>query len=402
MIQIGIIREEKPPVDHRVPITPEQAVQIDKDFAGVKIKVQSSSARCYPDDDYRKCGIEIVPSVKDCDILIGVKEVPISSLIGDKTYLFFSHTIKKQAYNRNLLCAVLEKNIRLIDYEALINEQGHRIVAFGRWAGIVGAYNALWTYGERYMLFSIKRVHDCFDFEDLKTEFSKVKLPSIKIVVTGGGRVSKGAMEVLLAMNIKMVTPAAFIDRVFDVPVFCQLNSRDYCKNKSGEPFVRSSFYASPENYEGDFLKYAKVADILIAGAYWDPKAPVLFEREDILKNNFKIRIIADITCDIKGSIPSTLRSSTIDEPIYDYNPSEDVVELPLTDEGNITVMAVDNLPCELARDASKSFGKELSSNVLPYLLGKDTFGIIARATIAEKGRLSDKYSYLKDYVKGK
>ncbi len=402
MIQIGIIREEKLPVDHRVPLTPEQAAQIDKDFPGVKIKVESSIARCYPDEDYRKRGIEIVSSVIDCDILMGVKEVPISSLIGDKTYLFFSHTIKKQPYNRNLLCAVLEKNIRLIDYEALINKQGHRIVAFGRWAGIVGAYNAIWTYGERYRLFSIKRVHDCFDFEDLKTEFPKVKLPSIKIVVTGGGRVSKGAMEVLLAMNIKMVSPAAFIERIFDVPVFCQLNSRDYCKHKSGESFVRSSFYASPENYEGDFLKYAKVADVLIAGAYWDPKAPVLFEREDILKNNFKIRIIADITCDIKGSIPSTLRSSTIDEPIYDYNPSEDVAELPLTDEGNITVMAIDNLPCELARDASESFGKELSSNVLPYLLGNDTFGMISKATVAEKGRLSDKYSYLKDYVEGK
>ena len=402
MIQIGIIREEKLPVDHRVPLTPEQAAQIDKDFPGVKIKVESSIARCYPDEDYRKRGIEIVSSVIDCDILMGVKEVPISSLIGDKTYLFFSHTIKKQAYNRNLLCAVLEKNIRLIDYEALINKQGHRVVAFGRWAGIVGAYNAIWTYGERYRLFSIKRVHDCFDFEDLKNEFPKVKLPSIKIVVTGGGRVSKGAMEVLLAMNIKMVSPAAFIERIFDVPVFCQLNSRDYCKHKSGESFVRSSFYASPENYEGDFLKYAKVADVLIAGAYWDPKAPVLFEREDILKNNFKIRIIADITCDIKGSIPSTLRSSTIDEPIYDYNPSEDVAELPLTDEGNITVMAIDNLPCELARDASESFGKELSSNVLPYLLGNDTFGIISKATVAEKGRLSDKYSYLKDYVEGK
>jgi alanine dehydrogenase len=175
MIQIGIIREEKLPVDHRVPLTPEQAAQIDKDFPGVKIKVESSIARCYPDEDYRKRGIEIVSSVIDCDILMGVKEVPISSLIGDKTYLFFSHTIKKQPYNRNLLCAVLEKNIRLIDYEALINKQGHRVVAFGRWAGIVGAYNAIWTYGERYRLFSIKRVHDCFDFEDLKTEFPKVK-----------------------------------------------------------------------------------------------------------------------------------------------------------------------------------------------------------------------------------
>ena len=402
MIQIGIIKEEKVPVDHRVPITPAQAAQIQKDFPKVRIRVQSSRVRCYSDNDYLKEGIEIVPSVKDCDILMGVKEVPRPSLIADKTYLFFSHTIKKQAYNRNLLRTVLEKNIRLIDYEALINEHGHRIVAFGRWAGIVGAYNAIWTYGKRYNLFNIKRVHDCFDFEDLKTEYSKVKLPSIKIAVTGGGRVSKGAMEVLLAMNIKMVSPAAFMDRVFDVPVFCQLNTRDYCKHKSGESFIRSSFYTSPEEYEGDFLKYAQVADVLIAGAYWDPRAPVLFEREDVLKNNFKIRIIADITCDIQGSIPSTLRSSTIDDPIYDYNPSEDVVELPLTDEVNITVMAVDNLPCELSRDASESFGDELINNVLPYLIGEDTLGTIANATVAEKGRLSVKYDYLKDYVEGK
>ncbi len=402
MIQIGIIKEEKVPVDHRVPITPAQSAQIQRDFPKARIKVQSSSVRCYPDEDYRKEGIEIVPSVMDCDILMGVKEVPIPSLIADKTYLFFSHTIKKQIYNRNLLRAILEKNIRIIDYEALLNEHGHRIVAFGRWAGIVGAYNAIWTYGKRYNLFTIKRVHDCFDFEDLKTEYSKVRLPSIKIAVTGGGRVSKGVMEVLLAMNIKMVSPAAFIERVFDVPVFCQLNTRDYCKHKSGESFVRSSFYSSPEDYQGDFLKYAQVADVLIAGAYWDPRAPILFEREDVLKNNFKIRIIADITCDIQGSIPSTLRSCTIDEPIYDYNPSEDVVELPLTDEANITVMAVDNLPCELSRDASESFGDELINNVLPYLIGEDTLDRIANATVAERGRLSSKYDYLKDYVEGK
>ncbi|MDC1517168.1 NAD(P)-dependent oxidoreductase [Cyclobacteriaceae bacterium] len=402
MIKIGIIKEEKVPVDHRVPITPAQAAQIQRDFPKVQIKVQSSSVRCYPDDDYRNEGIEIVSSVKDCDILMGVKEVPIPSLIEDKTYLFFSHTIKKQAYNRNLLRAVLDKKIRLIDYEALINEHGHRIVAFGRWAGIVGAYNAIWTYGKRYSLFAIKRVHDCFDFADLKSEYPKVKLPSIKIVVTGGGRVSKGAMEVLLAMNIKMVSPAAFIERVFDVPVFCQLNTRDYCKHKEGESFIRSSFYTSPEGYEGDFLKYAQVADVLIAGAYWDPSAPVLFEREDVLKNNFKIRIIADITCDIQGSIPSTLRSSTIDDPIYDYNPSEDIVELPLTDEANITVMAVDNLPCELSRDASESFGDELINNVFPYLVGEDILGTIAKATVTEMGSLSDKYDYLKAYVEGK
>ena len=402
MIKIGIIKEEKVPVDHRVPITPAQAAQIQRDFPKVQIKVQSSSIRRYKDAEYSNLGTEIVTNVSDCDILMGVKEVPKEALIEGKRYFFFSHTIKMQPYNNALLRAVLDKKIRLIDYEALINEHGHRIVAFGRWAGIVGAYNAIWTYGKRYSLFAIKRVHDCFDFADLKSEYPKVKLPSIKIVVTGGGRVSKGAMEVLLAMNIKMVSPAAFIERVFDVPVFCQLNTRDYCKHKEGESFIRSSFYTSPEGYEGDFLKYAQVADVLIAGAYWDPSAPVLFEREDVLKNNFKIRIIADITCDIQGSIPSTLRSSTIDDPIYDYNPSEDIVELPLTDEANITVMAVDNLPCELSRDASESFGDELINNVFPYLVGEDILGTIAKATVTEMGSLSDKYDYLKAYVEGK
>lgn len=401
MTKIGIIKEGKIPIDRRVPLTPQQAKQLKENY-DIEIVVQSSDIRCFTDDDYRNAGLSVVDSLDDCDIILGVKEVPIDKLIPNKTHFFFSHTIKKQDYNRHLLRAILEKNIKLIDWETLTNESGNRVIAFGRWAGIVGAYNGLWTFGKRYNLFNLRRAHECFDYEDLKTEFKKINLPNVKIALTGGGRVTKGAMEVLLGAGISQVTPHDYLTKRFDEPVFTQLNSRDYNKRKDGGEFHRNEFYNHPELYEGDFLKYTRVTDILIACAYWDPAAPVLFHREDIIKDDFDIRVIADITCDIEGSIPSTKKPSTIDDPIYDYNPSDDEIEQPLSDEGNITVMAVDNLPCELPRDASQSFGDQFLENVVEHLLGIDEKGVIKGATIAEAGALTEKYDYLQDYVDGK
>ncbi|NQZ75291.1 MAG: alanine dehydrogenase [Ekhidna sp.] len=401
MKKIGIIKEGKVPIDRRVPLTPKQAREL-KDNFNVDVVIQTSDIRCFSDEDYKAQGLEVVDSVDDCDILLGVKEVPISELKAEKTHFFFSHTIKKQDYNRGLLQSILEKKIRLIDWETLTNENGNRVIAFGRWAGIVGAYNGLLTYGQRYNLFSLRKAHECFDYADLKTELTKVELPNIKIALTGGGRVTKGAMEVLLGTGIQKVTPHDFLNERFDTPVFTQLNSRDYNKKIDGGEFHRSEFYKSPELYESDFLKYARLTDLLIACAYWDPAAPVLFTRQDIVKDDFDIKVIADITCDIEGSIPSTKKPSTIDDPIYDYNPTDDLVEQALTDEGNITVMAVDNLPCELPRDASESFGHELLNNVIPHLLEGDSKGIIKGATIAQDGKLTSKYSYLQDYVDGK
>jgi len=400
-MKIGIIKEGKVPIDKRVAITPNQARQIIDDFKDVEVFVESSDIRCFPDEDYAALGLPVVTDVTNCDILLGVKEVPIPDLIADKTYLFFSHTIKEQEYNRDLLREILSKNIKLIDYETLTDSAGNRVIAFGRWAGIVGAYNGLWTFGRRYNLFEIRRAHECFDLEDLKTEFSKIKLPSVKILITGGGRVAKGAMEVLMGAGVRKVTPAAFVNERFKEPVFAQLNSRDYHFKEDGSAFNRHEFFDHPEAYKSDFLKYTKVADVLIASAFWDPKAPVLFTQKDALSPAFKLRVIADITCDIEGSIPSTKKPSTIDDPIYDYNPSEDVVEKPLTDEANLTVMAVDNLPCELPRDASKSFGEQMIKNVLPHLLGDDSEKVIAKATIAESGQLTEYYKYLEGYVKG-
>jgi len=400
MTKIGIIKEGKVPIDKRVPLTPAQAKQLKESYK-VEVVAQSSDIRCFTDDDYRQAGIDIVDSIEDCDIILGVKEVPISNLIPNKTHFFFSHTIKKQDYNRDLLRAILDKNIRLIDWETLTNENQNRVIAFGRWAGIVGAYNALWTYGKRYNLFHIRRAHECFDYEDLKSEFKKIGLPNIKIALTGGGRVTKGAMEVLHGVGISHVTPRDFLENRFDEPVFTQLNSRDYNKRKDGGEFHRHEFYDHPELYEGDFKQYTQVTELLIACAFWDPTAPVLFHREDIMNNDFDIKVIADITCDIEGSIPSTKQPSTIDDPIYDYNPSDDEVEEALSDEGNITVMAVDNLPCELPRDAPESFGSQFLENVAEHLLVNDAKNIIQKATIAENGSLTKRYDYLQDYVDG-
>lgn len=399
---IGILREGKIPVDRRAPLSPLQAQQVCFQYENVQVKCQESPVRCFTDEEYLEAGIPVVEELEDCDILFGIKEVPIKELIPHKTYFFFSHTIKEQPHNRKLLQTILQKRIKLVDYECLTDLAGNRLIAFGRYAGVVGAYNGILSYGLKYNLFDLRRARDCYDMADLKAEFSKVKLPRIKIVVTGGGRVANGAMEVLDGMHIKKVTPQALLEEEFDRPVYAQLRSGDYHRRKTDGGFDANEFYAHPQIYESTFLDYAQKTDILIAAAFWDPAAPVLFTREDMQHKNFKIRIIADITCDIEGSIPSTKRPSTIDDPVYDYNPWEDKVALPFSDRKFVSVMAVDNLPCELPRNASKDFGHDIMKKVLPLLLKEDKEQAIQRATIAENGALTPPYQYLQDYVDGK
>ncbi|KYG85512.1 alanine dehydrogenase [Roseivirga seohaensis] len=398
-LKIGIIKEGKVPVDRRVPVTPTQVETLLNTYDNVTVHCQRSDIRCFEDSEYQQAGAILVDDVSDCDIILGVKEVPINMLADGKTHFFFSHTIKKQEYNRGLLQTILEKQIRLVDWECLTNLQHQRLIAFGRYAGIVGAYNGILTYGKRYNLFHLRPANKCFDMEDMQKEYSKVKLPAIKIALTGGGRVSKGAMEVLTGMKIRKVSPVEFLTEYFNEPVYTQLNTRDYNQRIGGGSFSRDEFYQNPANYESSFGQYAKKADILIAGAFWDPKAPVLFTKEDANRSEFKIRVIADITCDIEGSIPSTIRPSTIADPVYDYNPSDNKEESAFADEGNITVMAVDNLPCELPRNASEDFGKEFLKHILPNLVGEDKDRIIERATICQNGKLMPDYAYLQDFV---
>ena len=286
-INLALIREDKVPVDRRVPITPAQAAEIQQRFPHVTVFCQRSTLRCFPDQDYRDAGIEVVDDVSHCDILMGVKEVPIPKLIASKTYLFFSHTIKKQAYNRDLLRTILQKNIRLIDYERLTDAQGNRVVAFGRFAGIVGAYNGLYTYGQKFGGYDIRRAKDCFDMEDLKQEFSKIKLPPIKVALTGGGRVALGAIEILEGVGIRRVAPEAYLTQTFDEPVYTQLEVTDYNRKADGSAFEKEEFYQYPERFVPGFQPFTKVTDLFIAGAFWDHRAPVLFDREDMLHDDF-------------------------------------------------------------------------------------------------------------------
>lgn len=401
-MRIGLIREGKVPIDRRVPFTPDQCRRICQTWPETALLVQKSEIRCFADEAYAAAGFEPVEDVSGCEVLFGIKEVPIGDLIPGRTYFYFSHTIKKQPYNRDLLRAMLERKIRMVDYEAITDAGGNRLVAFGRFAGIVGAYNGILAYGRRYGLFDLKPAHRCEDMKEMWREFERVSLPPVKVAVTGGGRVANGAIEVLEGMGIGRVEPGAYLEEAFTGPVYAQLRSSHFNAAADGRAFVPSEFYENPGAFRSTFDRFTRVTDILVAGAYWHPEAPVLFTREDAQRDDFKVRVIADVTCDIQGSIPSTLRPSTIPEPLYDYNPFTGREEPPCSSERNITVMAVDNLPCEVPVDASEAFGLQLIENVLPALFGVDEEGRIERAVVCEAGRLTDRYAYLQDYVDGK
>jgi alanine dehydrogenase len=370
-------------------------------FPYVKVFCQASNIRCFADAEYASVGVRVVDDLSHCDILMGIKEVPPSMLIPDKTYLFFSHTIKKQPYNRVLLQAALADRIRLIDYEALKDNQDNRLVAFGRYAGIVGAYNGLWTFGRRFDTFSLKRALECFDVNDLKLELRKVVLPPIKIILTGSGRVGKGAMETLDTAGIRKVQPHDFLARDYAEPVYVQLHSSDYHDRIEQGPLNRAEFHQYPYRYSSRFHEFTKVADLLMAGAFWNPGAPVLFTREEMADPAFRIKVIADITCDINGSVPSTVRSTSIDDPVYDYDPSTGQTYPGFSNRDYVTVMAIDNLPCELPRSASEEFGRDLIDRILGPLLVEDPDKIIERGTIAQNGQLTPRFQYLEKYVKG-
>ncbi len=399
---IGILRETKTPPDKRVPLTPEQCVEVQNKFTDVKVIVQPSKIRCFKDSEYQSLGIQLKEDLSNCDILLGVKEVKVTDFIAGKKYLFFSHTIKKQEYNRNLLQAVLKKKIQLIDYETLTDKEGFRIIGFGRFAGLVGAYNGFRAFGLRNNLFDLKPAHQCDDLKEMYQQLDAIKLPSIKIAVTGNGRVANGVLEVLDHLKINRLLPEEFL-RITNPngPVFTQLLPGNYVCRKDGSAFELYHFFNHPEMYKNCFHPFTGSTDLLMAAAYWDPKSPVLFTSDDMKKDSFRISVISDITCDIEGSIPSTKRASTIDDPFYDYNPETEELEKAFSSMNNVSVQAVDNLPCELPKDASLDFGRNLIDRVFPGLFGKDIDGIIERASITKEGELTPTFSYLQDFADG-
>jgi len=399
-LSIGIIRETKIPPDKRVPLTPLQLNSLSRSFPGTRFLVQKSPIRCFNDEEYRLPFIELTDDLSSCDILIGIKEVDRKVLIAGKTYLFFAHVGKKQEHNRNMLREIVKKRITLIDYEYLTDETGARVVAFGRFAGIIGAYNGIRAYGLRSRRFVLKPAHQCSCLEDMWNRLRDIRLePGLKILITGRGRVSGGALETISRCGVMSVSPAEFIKDKFPFPVVCQAGPEDYLRRNGGEPFDFDSFTSNPAVFESDFSKFTRVADLLVTGHFWSPGSPAFFTHEDMKGPDFRISIIADISCDINGPVPSTIRTSTIDDPFYGYDPWKEGEVTPFSSGDRITVMAIDNLPGELPRDASEAFGNQLTENVLPDLLTGRNSGMITAATITSHGKFTPRFRYLKDWL---
>ena len=399
-MKLAILKETKTPVDRRVALTPAQCRLLSDRFPDIEVSVQPDSNRCFRDHEYERQGIRISENLSDCDFLLGVKEVKPEYLLPGKTYMFFSHTAKKQRYNLELLRSAIRKKIKLIDYEYLTYQSKARIVAFGRWAGIVGAYNTLRAYGNRSGEFELLPAWKCRDMKDLMKQLSVIKISRQKIVITGGGRVAGGAVEVLEALGLPRISPGDFLAE-HTREGYTQLDPQYYVRHRDKKEFDLEHFFSFPGEYENNFIPYTRSADIFIACHFWDPRSPVLMTRKDMQDEAFRIRIIGDVSCDIDGPIPSTLRASTIAEPLYGYDPESGRETDPFK-KGAITVMSVDNLPGELPRDASEDFGNKLLSDVIPSLVGQGDPLIVQRASITEDGSLTGYFSYLQDYVDGK
>lgn len=399
-MKFAIIKERKTPPDRRVVFSPQKLADFKSKYPDATIEVEASDIRVFSDNQYQEKGFEVTNDVSDCDVLIGVKEVPIEALIPNKKYFFFSHTIKKQPYNRNLLIAVLEKNIELYDHETIVNESNHRLIGFGRYAGIVGAYNGIRAFGMKYDLFTIAKAETLPDQKALIERLRKNRLPNIKIVLTGRGKVAYGAKEMLDAMKIKEVSVENYLSKVYDEPVYTFIDVQDYNKKKDGSAFDKKEFYTNPQGYESDFERFSEVSDMFIAGHFYGNGAPIILSKEMLRSPKCKLKVVADVSCDIDGPIACTIKPSTIAEPVYAYLPSEHK-EVALTHPSAIWVMAVDNLPCELPKDASEGFGEVFLEKVIPAFFNNDADGILNRAKITENGKLTPRFAYLQDYVDG-
>ncbi|MFT5963303.1 MAG: alanine dehydrogenase [Flavobacterium sp.] len=400
-MKFGILKERKSPPDRRVVFSPTALVQLQQLIPDAVVKVESSDIRVFTDEQYSNLGIEVAKDISDCAVLFGVKEVPVENLMSNKSYFFFSHTIKKQLYNRILLQSILEKNINLYDHETIVNAEGRRLIGFGRYAGIVGAYNTIRAFGTKFELFRLPKAETLSGREELIKHLKRIVFPPIKIVITGTGKVGNGIKEILDAIKITEVTVDNFLSKKYAQAVYTQIGVLEYNKRTDGSILDYNDFYLNPSEYHSNFERFTKAADILITGHYHANEAPVILSKEMLKSKDCKIKVVGDISCDIDGPIGCTLRASTIANPFYGYSPSDDK-EVDVFHPAAVVVMAVDNLPCELPKDASEGFGTMFMEHVIPAFFNGDKDGVLARAQMTENGKLTPKFSYLQDYVDGK
>jgi saccharopine dehydrogenase (NAD+, L-lysine forming) len=397
MLTIGLIREGKIPQDNRVALTPAHCKWLHMHFDDVKVVVQHSDSRCYTDKEYERAGVEVTEDLGDCNLLLGIKEVPVDMLLAGKRYMFFSHTKKLQPANQKLFKALLDKKTTLIDYECLEHEDGTRIIGFGFFAGIVGAHNGMMAYGNRTGAFKLQRVGSVNSFQKLIHTYFGLKLPNIKIAVTGTGRVAHGVLEIMNLMGIHEVEPDEYVEKEFTYPVYVHLKGVDLYTHKETGKYNRNDFHANPQAYNCRFTEYLAHTDILMNGIYWEKNIPRLFEMEDLQRADFRLQTIADITDDRNGSVPCNLGDSTIAEPVYGVDRKSFERTAPYL-PSSVDIMAVGNLPNELPRDASRYFGEQMIKFVLNDIRQGGS-RVIEQATLIHEGKLTEPYLYMKDYA---
>ncbi|WP_264538478.1 NAD(P)-dependent oxidoreductase [Flavobacterium sp. N1736] len=400
-MKFGIIKERKNPPDRRVVFAPGELAKLKQLYHDAIVEVESSDIRIFSDIQYKSLGITITDDVSDCDVLFGVKEVPVENLIPNKSYFFFSHTIKKQPYNQKLLKAILEKNIDLYDHETIVDEHNRRLIGFGKYAGMVGVYNGIRAFGIKFELFKLPKAETLAGKDALIMHLKRITLPPLKFVITGTGKVGSGAKEILDAIKVKEITIENYLTKNYTQAVYVQLDVLEYNKRIDGQILDFNDFVENPDAYVSDFEKFTKVTDVYFAGHFHASGAPMILTKEMLNASDCKIKVVADISCDVNGPIASTLRSSTIEEPIYGYFPLENK-EVDVFHPAAIVVMAVDNLPCEIPKDASEGFGEQFMEHVIPAFFNGDKDGILKRAKITEKGKLTPRFAYLQEYVDGK
>ena len=399
-MKIALIKETKFPVDNRVALSPKQVAELNKKYPNHQIIVQSSDIRAFSDDEYRKQGVSVVSDVSDCDLFFGIKEAKQESLIPNKQYFFFGHFAKMQEYNRPLLQTLMRKGISFCDYEYLVDDNNIRVCAFGWWAGVVGVYYTLRGYGIKYNLFDLPKPDQRFTLDRLIESLKKIELPKVRLLVTGAGRVSHGAQHVLDAIGARRIEEMDYLsDEPVDSLSYCVADIDRLVKRKDGARFSFKDFLGNMQAYESDFMRWAQKTDVLLCCHFWEPEAPVYLSEGDLRREDVRIRMIGDVTCDIKGSVKSTIRSSTHDAPYFDYNPFSEQEEPAFSSSKNISVMAVDTCPNALAIDTSAYFGEMLIKHVFDPLLKGEPSDVLARSMILEKGALTTRFAYLSEFA---
>ncbi len=432
--KIGIRYEDKYKLERRVALIPQHIKEL-IDSIGLKFEIQTSEKRIFSDKEFEQVGAQIVDSLENSSIIMGVKEMPIDFFEATKTYIFFSHVIKGQEYNMPMLKKMMELKCNLIDYEKVADEKGRRIIFFGKYAGLAGMINSLWSLGQRLKIkgydtpfLRIKQSYTYNSLEEAKEDIRKTgqeikenglpkEICPLTIGFTGYGNVSKGAQEITNLLPTIEISPEELLEIDNQTVISSNLiynvvfEEKDISKHKTNpEQFELQHYYNHPEEYINDFEKYVPNLSVLMNCMYWDDKYPRIISKNFISKLNregkLKLEVIGDVTCDPDGSIELTHMGTHIEDPVFVYSPVTGKPTMGFDGEG-ILIMAVDILPSELPRESSEEFSNALKPFMeaiatADYNMSTELLNLpdaIKKALILHKGELTEQYKYIEKFL---